>query len=106
MPSMNTKLRTLENCELIACTRCSVNRAKEATEPEMSAMTKISGLAGCGGLKRRAIRAAPATTREANGEFATQWAKRALQLGHLVAIGVHDVQVLGQGLTHRFGQRF
>ena len=48
MPSMNTKLRTFENCELMACTRCSVNRANDATEPEMSAMTMISGLAGRG----------------------------------------------------------
>jgi len=38
----------LENCELMACTRWSVKRAKDATDPEMSAMTKISGLAGCG----------------------------------------------------------
>src|SRR6202522_1535647 len=49
-PSTKTKLRTLENWELIACTRCSVKRAKDATDPEMSAMTKISGLAGGGGL--------------------------------------------------------
>ena len=45
---MNTKLRTLENCELMACTRWRVNRAKEATDPEMSAMTMISGLDGRG----------------------------------------------------------
>ena len=45
---MKTKLRTLENCELMAWTRCRVKRAKLATEPEMSAITKISGLAGRG----------------------------------------------------------
>ena len=45
---MNTKLRTLENWELMACTRCRVNRANEATDPEMSAMTMISGLDGRG----------------------------------------------------------
>ena len=34
----------------MAYTRCSVNRANAATDPEMSAMTKISGLAGRGYL--------------------------------------------------------
>ena len=48
IPSMNTKLRTLENWELMAWTRWSVNRAKEATDPEMSAMTTISGFDGRG----------------------------------------------------------
>ena len=50
IPSMNTKLRTLENWFEIAYTRCSVNRANAATEPEMSAITKISGFAGLGYL--------------------------------------------------------
>ena len=48
IPSMKTKLRTLENWELMAWTRCRVKRAKLATEPEMSAMTTISGLDGRG----------------------------------------------------------
>src|SRR5674476_556015 len=58
-PSTKTKLRTLENWELMACTRCSVKRANDATDPEMSAMTMISGLAGWGGLKRRSIGTPP-----------------------------------------------
>ena len=45
---MNTKLRTRLNCELMAYTSCSVKRAKAATDPEMSATTMISGLAGRG----------------------------------------------------------
>ena len=48
MPSMNTNARTLENWPLIAYTSISVNRAKAATEPEMSAMTMISGFDGRG----------------------------------------------------------
>ena len=48
IPSMKTKLRTLENCELMAWTRWRVKRAKLATDPEMSAMTTISGLDGRG----------------------------------------------------------
>ena len=48
IPSMKTKLRTLENWVLMACTRWRVNRAKEATEPEMSAITTISGFDGRG----------------------------------------------------------
>ena len=124
-PSTNTKLRTLENCELIACTRCSVKRAKDATDPEMSAMTKISGLAGSRRLEAqvdrhatgreaaangvtqvdRAATSAASSAREANGEFATERAQRALELGHLVAIGVHDVEVFGQRLAHGLGER-
>ena len=50
MPSMNTNARTFENWFEIAYTRCSVKRANAATEPEMSAMTKISGLVGRGYL--------------------------------------------------------
>ena len=50
MPSMNTNERTLENWSWMAYTSCSVKRAKAATEPEMSAMTMISGLAGRGYL--------------------------------------------------------
>ena len=50
MPSMNTKDRTRENWPEMACTRCSVKRANAATEPEMSATTKISGLDGRGYL--------------------------------------------------------
>ena len=37
-----------ELAEQMAYTRCRVNRAKAATEPEMSATTKISGLDGRG----------------------------------------------------------
>ncbi|MEZ5237530.1 MAG: hypothetical protein R2716_00700 [Microthrixaceae bacterium] len=47
-PSMNTKLRTFENCPAMACTRCRVKRANAATDPEMSAITKISGFEGRG----------------------------------------------------------
>ena len=36
----------------MAYTKCSVNRANAATEPEMSAMTKISGFDGRGYLNR------------------------------------------------------
>ena len=49
-PSMNTKDLTFENCPLSAYTRCRVKRAKAATDPEMSATTMISGLAGRGNL--------------------------------------------------------
>src|ERR1700751_3847132 len=52
MPSTKTNERTFENCDEIAYTRCRVKRAKLATEPEMSAITKISGLAGRGWRKR------------------------------------------------------
>ena len=48
MPSMNTNARTFENWFEMAYTRCSVNRAKAATDPEMSATTKISGFDGRG----------------------------------------------------------
>ena len=47
---MNTKDLTFENCPLSAYTRCRVKRAKAATDPEMSATTMISGLAGRGNL--------------------------------------------------------
>ena len=47
---MKTKLRTLENWPEMAYTNCSVKRAKAATDPEISAMTMISGLAGRGYL--------------------------------------------------------
>ena len=50
MPSMNTNDRTLENWPEMAYTRWSVKRAKAATEPEMSAITKISGFDGRGYL--------------------------------------------------------
>ena len=50
MPSMNTHDRTLENWLDIAYTNISVKRAKLATEPEMSAITMISGFDGCGFL--------------------------------------------------------
>ena len=43
---MKTNERTLEKWLLMAYTRCSVKRANAATEPLMSAMTMISGLAG------------------------------------------------------------
>jgi hypothetical protein len=48
MPSMKTKLRTFENWDEMAWTRWRVNRAKLATDPEMSAMTMISGFDGRG----------------------------------------------------------
>ena len=48
MPSMNTHDRTRENWLAMACTNCRVNRAKLATDPEMSATTMISGFDGCG----------------------------------------------------------
>ena len=47
-PSTNTKLRTRENCDRSANASCKVNAAKVDTEPEMSASTNSSGLAGCG----------------------------------------------------------
>ena len=50
MPSMNTNDRTFENWPWIAYTSISVKRAKAATEPEMSATTISSGLAGRGYL--------------------------------------------------------
>ena len=50
MPSMNTHARTFENWPEMAYTRCSVKRANAATDPEMSASTMISGLAGRGNL--------------------------------------------------------
>ena len=48
MPSMNTNARTFENWWLMAYTSMSVKRANAATDPEMSATTKISGLWGRG----------------------------------------------------------
>jgi hypothetical protein len=48
IPSMKTNARTLENCDEIAYTKCNVNRANAATDPEMSATTMISGLDGRG----------------------------------------------------------
>ena len=45
---MNTNERTLENWLEMAYTRCSVNRAKAATEPDTSATTMMSGLWGRG----------------------------------------------------------
>ena len=53
----------------------------------------------------RSAAAAAALAREAHGELAAERSQGALELGHLVAIGVHDVEVLGQGLAHRLGQR-
>ena len=50
MPSMNTNERTFENWFWIAYTSISVKRANAATEPEMSATTISSGLAGRGYL--------------------------------------------------------
>ena len=47
-PSMNTNDRTLENWPEMAWTNWRVNRAKVATEPEMSASTRISGFYGWG----------------------------------------------------------
>src|SRR6266566_4297039 len=46
--STNTKLRTRENCDRSANASCRVKAAKVDTEPEMSASTNSSGLAGCG----------------------------------------------------------
>ena len=47
---MNTNERTLENWPLMAYTSWRVKRANAATDPEMSATTKISGFAGRGYL--------------------------------------------------------
>ena len=124
MPSTKTKLRTLENCELMACTRSRVKRAKEATEPEMSATTKISGLAGRGWRNRgstgtppvdrraphggpeveRAPAAVPALAGQAHGQLARERVQGPAQGGQLLPGGVHDVDVLGQGLSDRAGQ--
>ena len=110
-PSTKTKLRTLENCEQIACTRCSVKRANEATEPETSAIDEDLGFgrprrleaevdghpagreASAHGVSKvdRTATATPALAREAHREFSTERSKRALELGHLLAIRVHDV---------------
>ena len=49
---MNTKLRTRENWLARAWTSWRVKRAKLATEPEMSAITMISGFVGWGRRKR------------------------------------------------------
>ena len=49
-PSMKTNALTFENWFEIAYTSIKVNRANAATEPEMSAMTINSGLAGRGYL--------------------------------------------------------
>ena len=50
MPSMNTNDRTFENDPWMAYTSIRVNRANAATDPEMSATTISSGLAGRGYL--------------------------------------------------------
>jgi hypothetical protein len=92
----------------------------------MSAMTMISGLAGRGRLEtqidrhaagreaaahglakvHRSATTTPATfARQAYRQFATQRSKGPFELGHLVAIGVHDVEVFGQRLAHRLGER-
>ena len=47
---MNTHDRTFENSLCIAYTNCSVKRANDATDPEMSATTMISGFDGRGRL--------------------------------------------------------
>ena len=47
---MKTNERTLENWPEIAYTNINVNRANAATEPEISAITINSGLAGRGYL--------------------------------------------------------
>ena len=109
----------------MAYTRCRVKRAKLATDPEMSAITKISGLAGRGCRKRGLDRHAPGGQRAPHGgpevertlaavtalagqphrQLARQRVEDPVQHGQLVAGGVHDVDVLGQRLAHRAGQR-
>ena len=51
----------------MAYTRCSVNRANAATEPEMSAITKISGLCGPRVAELRLGRHAAVAERVAHG---------------------------------------
>jgi len=121
-PSTNTKLRTLENCELMACTRWSVKRAKDATDPEMSAMTKISawpvrwleaqvdryaagGEAATHGVAKvnRTATTTSATARQSHGQFATQRSKRALELAISSRLACMTSS-LRQRLTHRLGQ--
>jgi len=111
----NTKLRTLENCELMACTRWSVKRAKDATDPEMSAdedlawpgrwlEAQVDRYAAGGEAATHVCEGQPDRDDDVGDgapvarQFATQRSKRALELGHLVSIGVHDVEVFGSGL--------
>ena len=58
-------------------------------------MTKIDGTAT----------AATTTARESDREFATERTQGPFELGHFVAIGVHHVEVLGQGLANGLGER-
>src|SRR5437763_332294 len=70
IPSMNTKLRTRENWLARAWTSWRVKRAKLATDPEMSAMTMISGLDGWGrpgSIPAWRLTAAAAKARRASG---------------------------------------
>ena len=122
---MNTHDRTFENSLCIAYTNCSVKRANDATEPEMSAMTMISGFEGFGrlnlgstgtpavlhrvthGLAEVEVAAPPMPPAlcEAGRERARQRVDRLLELLHLVARRVHEVDVLGQRLAQRARHR-
>src|SRR3954470_17926667 len=121
MPSMNTHERTFENWLAIAYTNCRVNRAKLATDPEMSATTMISGFDGCGFLnlgsagtppydsdsrivlRKSRVPAVPTPTplREPGRHRARQRVDSLLQGQHLLARRVHELDVLGQRLAQR-----
>ena len=100
-----------------------MKRANAATEPEMSAITKISGLAGRGiaelGLGRhaavaervphrvaeveRALATVAALAGQPHRQPAGERLQRLAQRDHLLAAGVHEVDVLGQRLAQRLG---
>ena len=102
-----------------------MKRANDATEPLMSATTMISGFDGRGRLNfgsagmppyaiewriglaevERAAVPVPPALREPRGQRARQRVDRALQLLHLLARRVHEVDVFGQRLAQRARHR-
>ena len=73
------------------------------TQIERDATGRETATNGVAKIDRSAATASP-FSREANRQLSTERSQRPLQLGHLVAVRVHDVQVLGQGFAHGLGQ--
>src|SRR3954465_10552663 len=125
MPSMNTKARTFENWFDMAYPRGRVNRAKAATEPEMSATTISSGFDGRGYLNFGSTGTPPVDSecrmvlRKSSGPLRPWRRLRARRAASLRGSGDsalfrdclssrrggHELDVLGQRLAQRLGHR-
>ena len=125
MPSMNTHDRTFENSLCIAYTNCSVKRANDRDrtgdvgdhhdlglrrprplELRLDGHTAVRQRVahGLAEVERAAV-AVPAALREPRRERARQRVDRPLELLHLLARRVHEVDVFGQRLAQRARHR-